>query len=618
MKKILFCAICVMAVVLVGCEPKVPEQKPTVLTLEVTDVTTNSAQVHCNVTLDGGASVLDRGVAYDTYPNPKATGTRCKAGTGTGKYSCNLTDLEDNKKYYVRAYARNEVGIEYGKEISFTTIKELYLPKVSTGEITDILPTSATISGLIVNDGGAEITECGIVWSTSENPTISNDKVIAEDTSEVFQCELTELQEQTTYFVRAYAINEKGAAYGEEVSFTTRAKTVATVTTSTPTNVSSTSAKIDGNVTNDGGTSVTERGVCYSTNANPTTSNTKITSGSGTGPFTCDLTDLQEETTYYARAYAVNEKGTAYGEEISFTTRAKTVATVTTSTPTSVSSTSAKINGNVTDDGGTSVTERGVCYSTDANPTTSNTKITSGSGTGSFTCNLTDLQKGTTYYARAYAVNEKGTAYGEVVSFTTKKPTRGFENGHEWVDLGLSVKWATCNVGGVDKWDSGTYFAWGETSWGRSFSQSTYKWGVGDHRTIYTKYNQEDNKTILEPEDDAATVNWRGSWRMPTDDEFRELREKCTWEWCEDAGANYRGGYKVTSKTNGQSICLYEGSCYDSPDATGKAIGCYYWSNTLYTGYGVYDACALYIDYRSAYVGRTERYCGCCVRAVCP
>ena len=519
MKKILFCAICVMAVVLVGCEPKVPEQKPTVLTLEVTDVTTNSAQVHCNVTLDGGASVLDRGVAYDTYPNPKATGTRCKAGTGTGKYSCNLTDLEDNKKYYVRAYARNEVGIEYGKEISFTTIKELYLPKVSTGEITDILPTSATISGLIVNDGGAEITECGIVWSTSENPTISNDKVIAEDTSEVFQCELTELQEQTTYFVRAYAINEKGAAYGEEVSFTTRAKTVATVTTSTPTNVSSTSAKIDGNVTNDGGTSVTERGVCYSTNANPTTSNTKITSGSGTG---------------------------------------------------------------------------------------------------SFTCNLTDLQKGTTYYARAYAVNEKGTAYGEVVSFTTKKPTRGFENGHEWVDLGLSVKWATCNVGGVDKWDSGTYFAWGETSWGRSFSQSTYKWGVGDHRTIYTKYNQEDNKTILEPEDDAATVNWRGSWRMPTDDEFRELREKCTWEWCEDAGANYRGGYKVTSKTNGQSICLYEGSCYDSPDATGKAIGCYYWSNTLYTGYGVYDACALYIDYRSAYVGRTERYCGCCVRAVCP
>ena len=130
---------------------------------------------------------------------------------------------------------------------------------------------------------------------------------------------------------------------------------------------------------------------------------------------------MQDGVTYYVRAYAVNQHGTAYGEETSFTTKAITVPTVTTSSVTNISYTSATVGGAVTDDGGATVTERGVVYSTTPNPTTSNSKVVSGSGKGSFTCNLSNLQEVTTYYVRAYAINQKGMAYGEQQSFMTKK-----------------------------------------------------------------------------------------------------------------------------------------------------------------------------------------------------
>ena len=221
----------------------------------------------------------------------------------------------------------------------------------------------------------------------------------------------------TTYYVRAYAINSKGTAYGEEVSFKTTVYGVPTVRTSSATNITSTSATVGGNVTNTGGQPVTERGIVYSTTKNPTTSSNKMTSGAGLGSYSINLTGLADGTTYYVRAYAINNKGTAYGEEVSFKTT--TVPTVTTSSATNITSTSATVGGNVTSDGGQPVTERGIVYSTTPNPTTSSNKMTSGAGTGSYSINLTGLSEGTTYYVRAYAINSNGTAYGEEVSFKT-------------------------------------------------------------------------------------------------------------------------------------------------------------------------------------------------------
>ncbi|MBQ5370375.1 MAG: T9SS C-terminal target domain-containing protein, partial [Bacteroidaceae bacterium] len=121
-------------------------------------------------------------------------------------------------------------------------------------------------------------------------------------------------------------------------------------------------------------------------------------------------------------------------------------------------------------------------------------------------------------------------------------------DGHEYVDLGLSVKWATCNVGADSPEDYGDYFAWGETSPKSTYDWSTYKWCKGAYDNL-TKYNTNsgfgtvDNKNQLDLSDDAARANWGGSWRMPTDEEFIELGEKCSWKRTTQNGVK---GYKVT------------------------------------------------------------------------
>ncbi len=608
--------------------PQPTETLPTVNTTVATQITATTAVAGGNVTNDGGAEVTERGVCIATISNPTTANTKILAGSGTGEFTCDITGLQEGTKYYVRAYAVNSVGTAYGEEVVFTT-SVIGVPTVSTTQPSQITETTAVAGGNVTSDGGASVSERGVVYSLSANPAItdlSSTIVRSGSGTGTYTCNLSNLQAGTTYYVRAYAINSKGTAYGDEISFTTALPiTLATVTTTSITQITETTAVAGGTVTSDGNASVTERGVCISTVSNPTTSNTKITAGSGTGSFTCNLTGLQSNTTYYVRAYAVNSKGTAYGEQVSFTT-SKTVVlpAVTTSTVTQITTNSAVAGGDVTSDGNASVTERGVCISTVSNPTTSNTKVKSGTGTGSFTCNLTGLQANTTYYVRAYAVNSKGTAYGSQVSFTTKEqsstPNDGTENGYAYVDLGLSVKWATMNVGASSPEDYGDYFAWGETTTKSTYNWSTYKWCNGSSSTL-TKYNTSsgygtvDNKTTLELSDDAAHVNWGGSWRMPTDAEWTELRNNCTWTWTTQNGVN---GYKVTSKSNGNSIFLpAAGSRYDSSLNGAGSYGSY-WSSSLDTD-GPSDAWGVYFGsgyvYRGSYGGRDF---GQSVRPVCP
>jgi len=159
-------------------------------------------------------------------------------------------------------------------------------------------------------------------------------------------------------------------------------------------------------------------GVCWSTSANPTTANSKTTNATGTGTFTSSLTELTGNTTYYVRSYSTNSAGTSYGNEVSFKT-SPILPTVTTTTISAISQTTATSGGNITDDGGASISARGVCWSTSANPTTADTKTTDAIGTGVFTSSLTSLTAGTLYYIRAYASNNVGTVYGAEISFTT-------------------------------------------------------------------------------------------------------------------------------------------------------------------------------------------------------
>ena len=600
--------------------------------LPTTDITSTSATLNGEVVEDGSPIYTERGFVYaeTTQPTISACIQKIAAPFSDSKtFAATISDLVEGKKYYVRAYAIQSGKEMYSvNEVLFVT-NTVVLPSVVTSAITNVGKNSATAGGNVTNDGGASVTERGVVYSTNKNPTIADNKVSSGTGKGAYTCNLTNLQEATTYYVRAYAINEKGTAYGEEVSFTTSKEILLpSVTTSTITQVSETTAVAGGNVTSDGGASVTERGVCIATVSNPTTSHSKITAAGGTGTFTCAITGLQEGTTYFVRAYATNSKGTAYGEQVSFTTAVTiSLPSVTTSAVTQITETSAVAGGNVTSDGNASVTERGVVYSLSANPSISDlssTIVRSGSGTGSFTCNLTGLEEGKKYYVRAYAMNSKGTAYGTEVTFTTNKQSgNGTENGYAYVDLGLSVKWATMNVGASQAEGYGSYFAWGETTTKSTYDWSTYKYCNGSYNTL-TKYNTSssygtvDNKTQLELSDDAARVNWGGSWRMPTDAEWTELREQCTWTWTTQNGVK---GYKVTSKKSGytnNSIFLPVAGYRDDSLLYGAGSVGDYWSSSLYTGGSPYYA--WFVGFNSSNVISSSNYrgLGFSVRPVCP
>ena len=602
--------------------------KPTVPTISLDTILTvwdSYAQVQITLSFDGGANVSEMGVCWGTNPEPTPEDNVLQ--TKDTVAVLNISSLEPNTQYYVRAYATNKIGVGYSQTYTFTTFA---LPQVQSNDITDVQLTSAMLNGLLVSDGNDTAVVVGFCWSENEEPTISDTLQIVEIKDNIFSYYLSSLKDETQYFVRAFAQNRIGVAYGEVKAFTTASTVIPTVLTTAATQVTTNSAVVGGNVTDDGGAEVTERGIVYSTTPNPTTANSKLTSGSGVGEFTCDLTDLQSNATYYARAYAINKKGVAYGEEVSFATNKQIVLpSVTTNAITQITETSAVAGGNVTSDGYASVTERGVVYSTNPNPVITNLYNTikpCGSGTGSFTCDLTNLQPNTTYYVRAYATNSMGTAYGEEVSFTTEEeetvvsdPT-GTENGYGYVDLGLSVKWATCNVGANSPEEYGDYFAWGETEPKEYYDWGTYKYCNGSSSTL-TKYNTSsvsgtvDNKTQLELSDDAARANWGGSWRMPTDAELTELREQCTWTWTIQNGVY---GYKVTSKKSGytnKSIFLPAAGYRIVSSLSSAGSNGNYWSSSLDTD-SPYRAWR--VRFSSAYVDRNgySRYCGFSVRPV--
>lgn len=294
------------------------------------------------------------------------------------------------------------------------------LPVVHTNSVpTDaVSATSVTLTGNVADDLRSSIISRGFAYSTLQYPTLSDGSVSVGGTLGDFTATVTGLQPGTTYYVRAYAANGVGIAYGEQQTFTTPSGLPTVQTATEVTLTGSGTAQCGGTVTGDGGFTVTARGVCWSMSPEPTTSNLHSNDGSGTGTFVSTLTGLQPSTTYYVRAYAINANGTVYGEQRTVTTPSG-LPTITTTTATSITANSAVSGGNVTSDGGYTVTQRGVCYSTTPNPTTSGPHTTDGSGTGNFVSNLTGLTAGTTYYYRAYATNATGTVYGEERTLTT-------------------------------------------------------------------------------------------------------------------------------------------------------------------------------------------------------
>ena len=580
---------------------------PTVTTSVVTSITQTTAISGGTITSDGGSTVTARGVCWSTSPNPTTAGSYTVDGSGTGTFVSNLTGLTGGASYYVRAYATNSVGISYGNQLTFTT---LTFPTVTTAAVTNITQTTATSGGTVTSDGGATVTVRGVCWSTSPDPTTAGNHTIDGSGTGTFVSTLTSLTGGTYYYIRAYATNSAGTSYGTQLTFTTL--TLPTVATTAVTNITQTTATSGGNVTSDGGATVTARGVCWSTSSNPTTANSYTTDGSGTGTFVSSLTGLTANTLYYVRSYATNSAGTAYGNQVTFTTLANPVIpTVTTTAITNITPNTATSGGNVTSDGGATVTARGVCWSTSSNPTTANSKTTDGSGTGIFVSSITSLTGGTLYYVRAYATNSVGTAYGNEVSFTTLSLWScgsSFTINHvagavapvtKTVTYGTvtnipgetSKCWITSNLGANHQATAVDDATEASAGWYWQFNRKQGYKHDGTTRTPNTTWIT----TIDEPLDwqtanDPCSTEFGGGWRIPTNSEWNNVDATGSWtDWngpwnsglklhaagalnYGDGSLKYRGagGYYwsaiQTGNGYGASLNFYNGGCYPNSD----------------------------------------------------
>lgn len=447
-----------------------------ITTTQPTSVTANSATVGGNITDDGGRPVLARGICYGTSQTPTIDGDHTEDGSGTGSFSHNITGLSSSTTYYARAYATNRNGTYYASNIvSFTTANGL--PTVITTNVTDVTASTAKSGGNVTNNGGYNVTARGVCWNTMGSPDLNDAHTTNGNGNGVFTSNITNLAIGTTYHVRAYATNSKGTSYGEEKTFTTPSGNVI-ITFSVPTNITSQSATCSANITDDGGVAIAMRGFCWGTTQYPTTAGDHIDLGMGSGSFTASITNLQASTTYYVRAFATNQAGTTYSEQHTFTTT-NGLPTITTAAVSNVTAVSAVCGGTISDNGGFNVTARGVCWNTMGNPDLNGSHTTNGTGNGTFSANLSNLTPGTTYHVRAYATNSNGTVYGDDITFSTS-------NGNVTISLSsptnITATSASCSANITD-------------DGGATITERGICWGAAQYPTVSGSHAASGNGT---------------------------------------------------------------------------------------------------------------------------
>lgn len=369
---------------------------------------------------DGG--ITQYGHVWHTSANPTTAHNKTTLGTtsNTGPFSSTISGLSPNTTYHVRAYATNSLGTAYGEDITFTTT----VGKVTlqTNDVTDITHNAATGSGTISQLEGNTITERGLCYATTANPTLASQSVKSTDTGNTFKARMTGLSTQTTYHVRAYVKTQKGDVFfGNDMSFqTTHEIVLPTISNTQVSEIGVSKATLSSAVTDNGKGKITDAGFCYSLNSNPTTADNKVSCGAATGTFGKTITGLQQNTTYHVRAYAMNEAGTAYSTDVTFTTLEVTEPVLSSVTISNISNTSAQLDAKVTSTGNGTLTDAGFVYSTSHYPTTSDNKLSCGKTT-TLSSKASGLTSETTYYVRAYATNEKGTSYSSEKEFKTTK-----------------------------------------------------------------------------------------------------------------------------------------------------------------------------------------------------
>jgi hypothetical protein len=409
---------------------RTPSKTPSVVTDAATSITHVSANVGGTITSDGGVAIIQRGVFWsETNKLPSSNDSTLTIGAGLGSFSGLLARLKGGRTYYIRAWASNSVGIGIAPNVVTFTTQPAKIPILGPTTAASISWMTADAASSLVSNEGSDIIQYGFCWSKQPNPTVAvPDKVtVISNIIGSFSRQISGLTPNTTYYVRAFAMNEAGYGYSPtSLQFSTLIQTVPKVSLSQATATGLRDAFTAGLVSEDGGSPVTSRGVYISTVNPPSVSSPAYNaSGSGIGAFTVNVNSLVAGVRYYARAFAVNNIGVGLSPEIlSFVTFPPTGPTVTTNTSiqSGLSPTSIVVGGTVTSEGGGLVSERGICYGLSSLPDITGSRVVMGSGLGAFSGTITGLTPDRRYFYRAYATNGGGTGYGSVSSFLTPLP----------------------------------------------------------------------------------------------------------------------------------------------------------------------------------------------------
>ncbi len=447
-----------------------PTGIPSLVTTQPTS-TSNSISTGGEIQSDGGYPIIERGVCYSkTNPLPNVEEDNIiTQGTGIGKYTINIYELEINTTYYVRAYAKNSYTLSYG---DVYVIKTLYgNVSILTADVSEITANSARGGVSVMDLGGATLQSCGICWGTNSTPTINNSFFEAGKVIGTYTCPINNLQPSTTYYVRAYAITDVGITYGNEKRFSTKGG-FPEVVTMTPI-AGATTIVTGGLISSDAGYPIQTCGVCYSkSNSIPTQSDNYVVANGVANTFNVTITNLSPSTSYYIRAFAINVNGTAYGSVESVTTLSGSIQ-ITTSAVSNITSESATGGYQISSIDGAIVQTAGICWSTSKNPTINDRIVTGGTSISTYSCSMSGLNPNTTYYVRAYAISESGTTYGMQRSFTTLAKS-------DYVDLGLpsGTKWRDHNESSQHQYNS--YFNGGnvpsKVQWDELKNLCTWRW----------------------------------------------------------------------------------------------------------------------------------------------
>jgi pectin methylesterase-like acyl-CoA thioesterase len=404
-------------------------------------VTLNSPLTVGNTTAGNGGLVLTSGKFITTATNLMTLASAASITTGTGYVSGPLAET-------VAATTSTPLTFPIGKSAYrpavLTLTQDATTSTVYTAEIFDSTPTSRTLppalDGVsttrylhIVKGSGANVTNASInlTYDATDGLDVSNKdniRIAKDDGAGTWISLGGSGSANTSGNISSGNAFGQGTAYGALTTNDfvlahadpTFVPSVATITTNAVTDISTTFATSGGTFSSDGGAAITAKGVCWNTGGSPTTSDSKTSDGVTSNPFTSSITGLTLGTIYHIRAYATNSAGTAYGNELSFTTlSALAVPTLTTDSIKNIVYKTATGYGTVIAWGGSTVTDRGMCWSTSHNPTIADDYNSNGTGSGVFNAPIGGLTLSATYYVRAYATNSTGTGYGDEISFNT-------------------------------------------------------------------------------------------------------------------------------------------------------------------------------------------------------